>query len=84
LSGSLPTELGLLQNLRELWLGEFYVFVIEEIQYIDFLFADINVNILCAVFALDISNLSGMIPSELGLLASLDKLILGKFTVLLQ
>jgi len=57
---------------------------LKKYNHIYFLLADINFNVLCVVFALDNSTLSGMIPSELGLLASLEKLILGKFTVLLQ
>jgi hypothetical protein len=79
LTGSIPTEIGLLKSLSELNLG----MLIEHGRRVDF---GIDVGMLtiivdfcpCIISEPDSNELIGSIPTEIGLLTSLSKLNLGK------
>ena len=84
LSGSIPSELGLLTNLREIWLSKYG-------RRVDLCLEEHGWNLLSSTsnFAffpllhdeliLDANNLNGKIPSELGLLTNVDRIGLCKY-----
>jgi len=83
LSGSIPSELGLLTNLEWIWLGKYGRRVDlcwEEYGWNPFSTSNFVFFVLLHdALILDDNQLSGSIPSELGLLTNLERIILGKY-----
>jgi hypothetical protein len=80
LSGQLPTELGLLTTLQELHICKFATASSSEFFDTIALFGIVLQSISSTVVE-DWNDLTGPIPSELGLLTGLDTLRLGKFVI---
>jgi len=83
LSGSIPSELGLLTNVEEMYLGKYG-------RRVDFCWEEHDWNpsstsnfvffpLLHDALILAINQLSGSIPSELGLLTNVEVMYLGKY-----
>ena len=84
LTGNIPSELGMMSSLQQLWLSKWYNYTRHDWNYIHFekylsYKFDAHIDSFCSDFALASNQLTGSIPSDLGTISSLLNFILSKW-----